>query len=77
MSGLTKHSSNLFELLNASLKAADNMADDDVQNRKIIQKLKYLVDMSMSSLSSGKKCNPYFFQVLFEAQSPDLNSKLF
>ena len=77
LSGLTKHSSNLFELLNASLKAADNMADDDVQNRKIIQKMKYLVDMSMSSLSSGKKCNPYFFQVLFEAQSPDFNSKLF
>ena len=77
LSGLTKHSSNLFELLNASLKAADNMADDDVQNRKIIQKLNYLVDMSMSSLSSGKKCNPYFFQVLFEAKSADLNSKLF
>ena len=79
LSGLTKHTSNLFplELLNASLKAADNMVDDDDQNKKMLQKLNYLVDMSMSSLLSGKKCNPYFFQVLFETQSPDLNAKLF
>ena len=49
--------------------------DDGDTNNLLIMNL--LVDFSISNIMAGKNCNPYFFQVLFEAQSADLNSKLF
>ena len=76
LSGLTKLTSvPLRDLLSISLKAGDNDIDDGDINNLFVMNL--FVDFSMSNLTAGKNCNPYFFQVLFEAQSADLNSKLF
>ena len=76
LSGLTKLTSvPLHDLLSTSLKAGDNDIDDGDTNNLL--KMNLLVDFSMSNLMGGKNCNPYFFQVLFEAQSADFNSKLF
>ena len=76
LSGLTKLTSvPLHDLLSTSLKAGDDDLDDGDTNNLLIMNL--LVDFSISNIMAGKNCNPYFFQVLFEAQSADLNSKLF
>ena len=75
LSGLTKLTSVPLELLNISLKAGDDVIDDgDNENLQILNKL---VKMLSTSLTTGKKCNPYFFQMLFETQCCDLISKLF
>ena len=75
LSGLTKLTSVPPKLLNFCLKAGDDLvkAGDFIN----LLSVNLLVDMSMSSLITGNNCNPYFFQMLFETQSPDLNSSIF
>ena len=81
LSGLTKLSLVPIELLNKSLKAADNMLPDgDNLGLKIATALEFF-DVDIASLVAAtmnrKKCNPYFFQVLFETQSHELTTRLF
>ena len=74
LSGLTKLTSVPLELLEVSLKAVDEVG----VSKKSLQFFNKLVNMSiLTSLTTGKNCNPYFFQLLFETQSCDLISKLF
>ena len=76
LSGLTKLTSVPLELLNISLKAGDDVTDSDKKSVQIF--LNKLVNMSiLTSLTTGKNCNPYFFQMLFETQARDLTTKLF
>ena len=73
LSGLTKLTSVPLELLKESLQAADAIVDSENQVKLIYQ----LLDVSIFSVTFGKrKCNPYFFQLLFETQSRDLTTKL-
>ena len=77
LSGLTKLTSVPLELLKVSLQAADTLAFYTDQEEKLICQL---VDFSLLSLvsvlSDKRKCNPYFFQMLFETQSCGLTTKL-
>ena len=78
LSGLTKLTS-VLELLNKSLKATDYVGegDDDDDMYKVL----HLLDIDCSSwrnaYCSGKQCNPYFFHMLFETQSPHLIARIF
>ena len=75
LSGLTKLP---LELLNISLKAADDamlLDDDDDELVQVV--LNGLDFYSFIKPLGGKQCNPYFFQVLFESQSRDLTTELF
>ena len=81
LSGLTKLTSVPLELLNKPLKAAkSDYAGDDDDNVKLII-MQQVLDISVISLLVSiidqKKCNPHFFQILFETQSHDLTTKLF
>ena len=81
LSGLTKLTSIPIELLNKSLKAADNMLPGvDSFGLKIATALEFF-DVDLASLVAAtmnrKKCNPYFFQLLFETQSHELTTRLF
>ena len=81
LSGLTKLSLVPIELLNKSLKAADNMiADEGNLGLNIATALEFF-DIDIASMVTAsmnrKKCNPYFFQVLFETQSHELTTRLF
>ena len=80
LSGLTKLSLVPIELLNKSLKSADNMvADEDNLGLNIATALEIFdIDfVAIASIVSKKKCNPYFFQMLFETQSHELTTRLF
>ena len=79
LSGLTKLTSFPLELLKASLQAADTMLDPEDESGDVTMIFVRLFDISFFSLliSDRKKCNPYFFQMLFETQSRDLSTKLF
>ena len=80
LSGLTKLSSVPIELLNKSLKAADNMiGDEDNLGNNIGAAFEFFdIDFAtMASTVSKKKCNPYFFQMLFETQSHELTTRIF
>ena len=77
LSGLTKLTSIPLELLNKSLKAADNIVDggDDIN---LLQQVLDIDLISMFAiLMNRKECNPHFFQILFETQSRDFTTKLF
>ena len=77
LSGLIKLTSVPLELLNKSLKAADNIlnSDDDDNELKLIY---HILDINFfSKFENRKDCNPLFFQILFETQSRGLTSKLF
>ena len=78
LSGLTKLTSVPLELLKESLQAADATIniniDDDL--KRIFQFLDIFC-VSVVILSNRRKCNPYFFEMLFETQSRDLTTKLF
>ena len=75
LSGLTKLTSIPLELLNKSLKEGDNVLDDDDDNNfNLIQAFDAL---SAFAVLKKKKCNPHFFQIMFETQSRDLTTKLF
>ena len=80
LSGLTKLTSVNVELLNKSLKAADCIigSEDSDNNTKLIEQV-FNINISslVIALINKKKCNPHFFQVLFETQSRDLTTKLF
>ena len=81
LSGLTKLSLVPIELLNKSLKSADNMvADEDNLGLNIATALEFF-DIDIASIVAAtmnrKKCNPYFFQMLFETQSHELTAQLF
>ena len=75
LSGLTKLTSVPVELLNKSLKAADDMLDDD--DDELVQFVLNALDFySFINPFRGKPCNRYFLQVLFETQSRDLTTEL-
>ena len=75
LSGLTKLP---VELLNKSLKAADDDTLDDNDDDELTQfVLNGLNFCAFVKPLGGKQCNPYFFQVLFESQSRDLTTELF
>ena len=76
LSGLTKLTSVPLELLKESLQAANAILDNKVQDEeKLTSQFSFLSFLSV--LSDTRKCNPYFFQMLFETQSRDLTTKLF
>ena len=81
LSGLTKLSLVPIELLNKSLKAADNMIGDEGDLGLNIATALEFFDIDIASIVTAtmnrKKCNPYFFQVLFETQSHELTTRLF
>ena len=79
LSGLTKLTSVPFELLKKSLKTADYICegDEDDDMYKVLQVLDIKIFSWRNTYCSGKKCNPYFFQMLFETQSRNLIAKLF
>ena len=77
LSGLTKLKLVPIELLNISLKAAGDMLDDSDDDEPMQFVLNALDFYSFVKPLSGKQCNPYFFQVLFETQSHDLTIELF
>ena len=81
LSGLTKLNSRpspLIKLLALSLKAADSIINaDDKKGMQLLNNLRLGNFSSLNSFLNGRKCNPYFFQVLFETQSRDLIVKLF
>ena len=69
LSGLTKLTSVLVELLKACLAAADN--EFNKEDKKEVLKEHPLLIPAYSA-SFGARYNPYFFQLLFELQSCDL-----
>ena len=80
LSGLTKLSFVPTERLNKSLKAADKMMnDEDNLGNNIGAALEFFdIDfVAIASTMSKKKCNPYFFQMLFETQSHELTTRIF
>ena len=76
LSGLTRLTSVPFEVLNKSLKAAKKFIVDDADDdfKLILQVLDIIL---IAILMNKKKCNPHFFQILFETQSHDVTTKLF
>ena len=80
LSGLTKLTSVPVELLNKSLKAANNIMldiNDDDDSKLMQQSLDINIFSLMNVMVNQKKCNPHFFQILFETQSRDFTTKLF
>ena len=81
LSGLTKLSLVPIELLNNSLKSADNMIGDEGNLGLNIATALEIFDIDIASIVAAtmnrKKCNPYFFQVLFETQSLELTTRIF
>ena len=77
--GLTKLTSVPVELLNKSLKAADNTVDSDDEEINDLLLLWQVLDIAIFPIviMNNKRCNPHFFQILFETLSRDLNTKLF
>ena len=73
LSGLTKLTSVPLELLNKSLKAADNLFVKVINVD--VQLIAQIVGINFNL--NQKHCNPHFFQILFETQSRDLTTKLF
>ena len=80
LSGLTKLSFVPTERLNKSLKAADKMMNDEDNLGNDIGAALEFFDIDFAAISSTvskKKCNPYFFQMLFETQSHELTTRIF
>ena len=77
LSGLIKLTLVPLELLNKSLKAADNILDDDQDYFKLLVQVLNITLFSIANTLRKKQCNPHFFQILFETQSRDLTTKLF
>ena len=78
LSGLTKLTSVPLELLNKPLQAADSMVNSDYSDSiNLMQQVLDIDLFSMNTAMNKKKCNPHFFQIMFETQSRDLTTKLF
>ena len=78
LSGLTKLTSVPFELMKGSLQAAKALIDYEYHDEDVMNKSFQLFDVGfLTYLLDGRKCNPYFFQMLFETQSCDLTTKVF
>ena len=75
LSGLTKFSLVPIELLNNTLKAADDDDGDGDDFAKLVWQALHL-DFILVAIDKNN-CNPHFFQILFEIQSRDLTTKLF
>ena len=64
--------------MKGSLHAAKNQIDYDYHDEDVMNKSFQLFDVGfLTYLLDGRKCNPYFFQMLFETQSCDLSTKVF